>query len=195
MATATNFPARSVKGNASAPDKIMYVASKLGLTSLKYMQASTRVVYDSNITASDNHTLFEGAAAKNFPLTNLGANGNQFQVNEALLVEKIAFFIPNADGDDFAANTTNGFKFDLIIGNKTVLKDVAVELGGESAFTSTGARLSTTITLEGVGILIPPQIEYKMVIKPYDLAYAASSVNCGAYLFGTGVLLNFNTSI
>jgi hypothetical protein len=31
-----------------------------------------------------------------FPLTNVGANGNQFQVDEALLVEKIGFFIPSA---------------------------------------------------------------------------------------------------
>jgi hypothetical protein len=36
------------------------------------------------------------------PLTNLGANGNQFQVNEALLVEQIGFFIPDAaDGQNY----------------------------------------------------------------------------------------------
>jgi hypothetical protein len=73
------------------------------------MQATTRVVYDQSVTASTNHTLFEGAASRDFPLTNLGANGNQFQVNEALLVEKIGFFIPDAaDGQNFAKNTTTG---------------------------------------------------------------------------------------
>jgi hypothetical protein len=195
MAMATNLPARKIKGNVSAEDKILYVANKLGLSSLKYMQATTRVVYDQSVTAATNHTLFEGAAARSFPLTNLGANGNQFQVNEALLIEKIGFFIPDAaDGQNFAANTTTGFKFDLIIGNKTVYKDVAVELGGEQSFFTDGAN-SSVIHMEGVGILIPPQVEYKMIVKPYDLSYAAESVRVGAYLYGTGVLLNFNTTI
>jgi len=195
MAMATSMPARSVKGNVKAQDKILYVANKLGLSSLKYMQATTRVVYDQSVTAATNHTLFEGAASRDFPLTNLGANGNQFQVNEALLVEKIGFFIPDADdGQNFAKNTTTGFKFDLIIGNKTVMKDVAVELDGEQSFYVNGAK-AQVLHLEGVGILIPPQVEYKMIVKPYDLAYAPDSERCGAYLFGTGVLLNFNTSI
>jgi hypothetical protein len=195
MAMATSMPARSIKGNVKAQEKILYVANKLGLSSLKYMQATTRVVYDQSVTAATNHTLFEGAASRDFPLTNLGANGNQFQVNEALLVEKIGFFIPDAaDGQNFAKNTTTGFKFDLIIGNKTVMKDVAVELDGEQSFYVNGAK-SQVLHLEGVGILIPPQVEYKMIVKPYDLAYAAESVLCGAYLYGTGVLLNFNTSI
>lgn len=195
MAMATNMPARSIKGNVKAQDKILYVANKLGLSSLKYMQATTRVVYDQSVTAATNHTLFEGAASRDFPLTNLGANGNQFQVNEALLVEKIGFFIPDAaDGQNFAKNTTTGFLFDLIIGNKTVMKDVAVELDGEQSFYVNGAK-SQVLHLEGVGILIPPQVEYKMIVKPYDLTYAAESVLCGAYLYGTGVLLNFNTSI
>ena len=195
MAMATSMPARSVKGNVKAQEKILYVANKLGLSSLKYMQATTRVVYDQSVTAATNHTLFEGAASRDFPLTNLGANGNQFQVNEALLVEKIGFFIPDGDdGQNFAKNITTGFKFDLIIGNKTVMKDVAVELDGEQSFYVNGAK-SQVLHLEGVGILIPPQVEYKMIVKPYDLDYAAESVRCGAYLFGTGVLLNFNTSI
>jgi hypothetical protein len=195
MAMATSMPARSIKGNVKAQDKILYVANKLGLSSLKYMQATTRVVYDQSVTAATNHTLFEGAASRNFPLTNLGANGNQFQVKEALLVEKIGFFIPDAaDGQNFAKNTTTGFLFDLIIGNKTVMKDVAVELDGEQSFYVNGGK-AQVLHLEGVGILIPPQVEYKMLVKPYDLGYEAESVRCGAYLFGTGVLLNFNTSI
>jgi hypothetical protein len=43
MSVAANMPARNVKGNVQAQDKILYVANKLGLSSLKYMQATTRV--------------------------------------------------------------------------------------------------------------------------------------------------------
>ena len=197
MAITSNMPARNVKGNVQAQDKILYVANKLGLSSLKYMQATTRVIYDQSVTAATQHTLFEGAAARSFPLTNLGANGNQFQVDEALLVEKIAFFIPDADdGQNFTAAAGLSFKFDLIIGNKTVMKDVVVELGGQQAFYNDGSSGSNCLELEGVGILIPPQVEFKMTVKPLTTSTrVASSQRVGCYLFGTGVLLNFNTSI
>ena len=196
MSIAANMPARNVKGNIQAQDKILYVANKLGLSSLKYMQATTRVVYDQSTTAATQHTLFEGAAGRSFPLTNLGANGNQFQVDEALLVEKIAFFVPDADdGQNFTA-TDNSYKFDLIIGNKTVMKDVVVERAGQQAFFNDGAEQSQVLDLEGVGILIPPQVEFKIVAKGLNTGTrAASSIRLGCYLFGTGVLLNFNTSI
>jgi len=197
MSVAANMPARNVKGNVQAQDKILYVANKLGLSSLKYMQATTRVVYDQSVTAATQHTLFEGAAARSFPLTNLGANGNQFQVDEALLVEKIAFFTPDADdGENFTAPPGVSFKFDLIIGNKTVMKDVVVEFGGQQAFFNDGSAASSVIDLEGVGILIPPQVEFKIEVKPLlTSARTANSARVGCYLFGTGVLLNFNTSI
>jgi hypothetical protein len=193
------MPARNVKGNVQAQDKILYVANKLGLSSLKYMQATTRVVYDQSTTAATQHTLFEGAAARSFPLTNLGANGNQFQVDEALLVEKIGFFFPDADdGQNYTGASATGVsvKFDLIIGNKTVMKDVVVEVGGQQAFYNDGTAGSSVLDLEGVGILIPPQVEFKIVAKPLLFnTRAASTSRVGCYLFGTGVLLNFNTSI
>jgi hypothetical protein len=93
----------------SAQDKMLYVANKLGLTDLKNMQGSTRVVYDQNTTAALDHTLFANASTRSFPITNLGANGNQFQVNEALLVEQIAFFIPDAaDGQNYTMVDSTG---------------------------------------------------------------------------------------
>ena len=183
----------------SAQDKMLNVASRLGLTSLKDMQGTTRMVYDTSTTAATNHTFFKGAAQRAFPLTNVGANGNQFQVNEALLVEKIGFFIPSAaDGIAYAGSGTSGLsvKFDLVIGNKTVIKDATCEGGGEQAFYNDGTVASSVIDLEGAGILIPPQVEYYVVAKPFDGATrAAATIRLGCYLFGTGALLNFNTTI
>ena len=191
MAVAPNMPARQVKGNVSAQDKILYVANKLGLSSLKYMQATTRVVYDQILTASTNHTLFEGCSQRAFPNTNL--SDNQFQVDEALLVEKIAFYEPNDDGISFSSG--ENYKFDLIIGNKTVIKDAVMMKGGEQAFSTDGSASSLTYTLEGVGILIPPQVDFKVNVKPFDSTYTGIEERVGCYLYGTGVLLNFNTSI
>jgi len=181
----------------SAQDKMLNVASRLGLTTLKDMQGTTRMVYDSIGTAATNFTFFKGASQRAFPFTNVGANGNQFQVNEALLVEKIGFFIPSAaDGITYAGLGTNSVKFDFVIGNKTVLKDVSCEFGGEQAFWNDGAVGSSVIDLEGVGILIPPQVEYYVIAKPFSTgARASTSIRLGCYLFGTGALLNFNTTI
>jgi hypothetical protein len=183
----------------SAQDKMLYVANKLGLSTLKNMQGSTRLVYDQQTTAALDHTLFAGSAQRNFPLTNLGANGNQFQVNEALLVEQIAFFIPDAaDGENYGGAGPAGFsvKFDLVIGNKTVIKDCVVESGGQQAFYNDGTVGSSVITLEGVGILIPPQVEFYVRASAFNArTRLATSSRLGCYLFGTAALLNFNTTI
>jgi hypothetical protein len=183
----------------SAQDKMLNVASRLGLTTLKDMQGTTRMVYDSQTTAALTHTFFKGASQRAFPLSNVGANGNQFQVNEALLVEKIGFFFPlaaNGISYDGIGPQLLSVKFDLIIGNKTVIKDATCELGGEQAFFNDGAIASSVIDLEGVGILIPPQVEYYVVAKGFDsAARTAQSIRLGCYLFGTGALLNFNTTI
>ena len=183
----------------SAQQKMLHVADRLGLTTLKDMQGTTRMVYDSQTTAALTHTFFKGASQRAFPLTNVGANGNQFQVDEALLVEKIGFFEPiDADGIAYSGLGTNGLsvKFDLVIGNKTVIKDATVELGGEQAFYNDGTAASSVIDLEGVGILIPPQVEYYVVAKTFISAdRSAFSRRLGCYLFGTGALLNFNTTI
>jgi hypothetical protein len=183
----------------SAQDKMLNVASRLGLTTLKDMQGTTRMVYDSQTTAALTHTFFKGASQRAFPLSNVGANGNQFQVNEALLVEKIGFFLPQA-ADGIAYTGAGAFdisiKFDLVIGNKTVIKDATVEAGGEQAFYNDGTVASSVIDLEGVGILIPPQVEYYVIAKAFNSnSRAASSTRLGCYLFGTGALLNFNTTI
>ena len=183
----------------SAQDKMIYVANKLGLSTLKNMQGSTRVIYDQSITAALDHTLFAGSAQRNFPLTNLGANGNQFQVDEALLIEQIGFFIPDAaDGENYIGLSTNlsSVKFDLVIGNKTVIKDCVVESGGQQAFYNDGTTASSVITLEGVGILIPPQVEFYVRASPFNArTRAVTSQRLGCYLFGTAALLNFNTTI
>ena len=182
----------------SAQDKMLNVASRLGLTTLKDMQGTTRMVYDTDIITQINHTFFKGAAQRAFPLSNVGANGNQFQVNEALLVEKIGFFFPGITGVNYfgIVSANISVKFDLVIGNKTVIKDATCELGGEQAFYNDGTEASSVIDLEGVGILIPPQVEYYVIAKTFTNAgRVADAQRLGCYLFGTGALLNFNTTI
>jgi len=54
------------------------------------------------------------------------------------------------------------------------------------------------VYLEGVGILIPPQVEFSIDYAIYNIATGAKVATPSASqftLFGTQVLLNFNTTI
>lgn len=200
----------------TAQDKILHVANKLGLTSLKDMQASTGAVYDVDTDRSGQ--LFLNATRHANPsVTNL--TENQFEVNEALLVETVAFYIRDSS-NNFIFNlqqvlgSSAVIVFDLIIGNKRVIKDTPIFAPGSPyTFANVGATNTVVgaaqvnafvprhqIFMEGAGILIPPQVQYNVQYSIFDIVTGAvltlpESQDIGCYLFGTKVLLNFNTTI
>ena len=199
----------------TAQDKILHVANKLGLTSLKDMQASTGAVYDVDTDLAGQ--IFSSASRHQNPsFTNL--TENQFEVNEALLVETIAFYVTNAAGDvsnfQEAYGSNAVIVFDLIIGNKRVMKDTPI-FGSGSPYTFANVAQATKtvgennvqvfvprhqVFMEGAGILIPPQIQWYVDYRIFNIITGApitptESTPIGCYLFGTKVLLNFNTSI
>jgi hypothetical protein len=199
----------------TAQDKILHVASKLGLTSLKDMQASTGAVYDVDTELSG--TIFGQAARHANPsVTNI--NENQFEVNEALLVETISFYVRGND------NVVRNFQkiygsnavivFDLVIGNKRVIKETPIFAAGSPyTFANTGNVTEAVgegvgsgyiprhqVFMEGAGILIPPQVQWYVSYTIFNVVTGAiiaptDGTALGCYLFGTKVLLNFNTSI
>ena len=200
----------------TAQDKILHVANKLGLTSLKDMQASTGAVYDVDTEFSGQ--IFSNATRHANPLfTNL--NENQFEVNEALLVENIAFYVSQTE-DGIVKNFQNIYGsnavivFDLVIGNKRVMKDTPIFASGSPYVFANVAQGRTTvgadeptvlfprhqIFMEGAGILIPPQVQWSVTYNVFNIVTGAilpfvENRAIGCYLFGTKVLLNFNTSI
>ena len=199
----------------SAQDKILHVANKLGLTSLKDMQASTGAVYDVDTELSG--TIFSQAARHANPsVTNI--NENQFEVNEALLVETVAFYVKDASGNILNFQKVYGSQavivWDLVIGNKRVCKDTPV-FGAGSPYTFANVATLTEdvgeiranyfyprhqVFMEGAGILIPPQVQWYVQYTIYNVITGAiippsDATALGCYLFGTKVNLNFNTSI
>jgi hypothetical protein len=202
----------------TAQDKILHVANKLGLTSLKDMQASTGAVYDVDLELSGQ--LFSNSTRHINPQsTNI--NENQFEVNEALLVETIGFFVQEPGSGDRYSNFQQAYGsnavivFDLIIGNKRVMKDTpvfaagtpycfanvantVVNIGAETFVASFVPRHQ--VYMEGAGVLIPPQVQWSVNYTIFNVVTGAiippTDANpLGIYLFGTKVLLNFNTSI
>jgi len=199
----------------SAQDKIMHVANKLGLTSLKDMQASTGAVYDVDTELSG--TIFSQAARHANPGVS-NVTENQFEVNEALLVETIGFYVKTTNGDvrnfqEFYGSSAV-IVFDLIIGNKRVCKDTPVFAAGSPYVFANNATTNLSVGeekvqvyvprhqvfMEGAGILIPPQVQWYVSYTIYNVVTGAiiaptDNTALGCYLFGTKVNLNFNTSI
>jgi len=200
----------------TAQDKILHVASKLGLSSLQNMQGSTGAVYDVDTDLSGQ--IFSSATRHQNPsVTNL--TDNQFEVNEALLVETIAFYVLSE------ADATQNFQaiygsnavivFDLVIGNKRVMKDTPIFASGTPYSFANVAQTRANIApentptvflprhqvfMEGAGILIPPQVQWYVDYRIFNVITGApiaatDATAIGCYLFGTKVLLNFNTSI
>ena len=200
----------------SAQDKILYVANKLGLSTLNQMQGSTGAVYDVDTELSGQ--IFTSASRHQNPsVTNI--TQNEFEVNEALLVETIGFYV-GAGGSAQNLQAVYGSNaiivYDLIIGNKRVMKDTPVfSAGSPYTFATAGKQIIDTggdfpVTqvyfprhqtfMEGAGVLIPPQVQWYIDYRIFNVvtgAIIAPDVNTeiGCYLFGTRVLLNFNTSI
>jgi hypothetical protein len=199
----------------SAQDKILYVANKLGLSSLGQMQGSTGAVYDVDTDISGQ--IFSSASRHQNPgVTNI--TENQFEVNEALLVETIGFYIKDDNNNILNFQQVYGSSavivFDLVIGNKRVMKDTPVFASGSPyTFANIGQSTSTVseelssifiprhqVFMEGAGILIPPQVQWYVDYRIFDVVTGATiaatdTTTLGCYLFGTRVLLNFNTTI
>jgi hypothetical protein len=199
----------------SAQDKILYVANKLGLSTLGNMQGSTGAVYDVDTDISGQ--IFSSASRHQNPgVTNI--TENQFEVNEALLVETIAFYVKTASGETQNFQSVYGSQaiivFDLIIGNKRVMKDTPVFAAGSPYTFANVGNISKTGTdsavqtfnprhqvfMEGAGVLIPPQVQWYVDYRVFNVVTGApititDDATLGCYLFGTRVLLNFNTSI
>jgi hypothetical protein len=199
----------------SAQDKILYVANKLGLSSLGQMQGSTGAVYDVDTDLSGQ--IFSSASRHQNPGTT-NITENQFEVNEALLVETISFYVKRTSGNIANFQRVYGSNavivFDLVIGNKRVMKDTPVFAAG-SPYTFANVANSTVpfgegelqafiprhqVFMEGAGILIPPQVQWYVDYRVFDVVTGATiapldNTAIGCYLFGTRVLLNFNTTI
>jgi hypothetical protein len=179
------------------------------------MQGSTGAVYDVDTDISGQ--IFTSASRHQNPsITNL--TQNEFEVNEALLVETIGFYVKNAAGNTLNFQQIYGSNavilFDLVIGNKRVMKDTPIFAAGSPYTFANVANSSAQIAeekvpgfiprhqvfLEGAGILIPPQVQWYVDYRIFNVvtgaAIAATDAGTiGCSLFGTRVLLNFNTSI
>jgi hypothetical protein len=179
------------------------------------MQGSTGAVYDVDTDISGQ--IFTSASRHQNPsVTNL--TQNEFEVNEALLIETIGFYVKDAGGSTINFQEAYGSNavlvFDLVIGNKRVSKSTPIFASGTPyTFANVAQNVQTLgegtinvfkprhqVFMEGAGVLIPPQVQWYVDYRVFNVVTGATitptdGTAIGCYLFGTRVLLNFNTSI
>jgi hypothetical protein len=161
--------------------------------------------------------IFTSASRHQNPsVTNL--TQNEFEVNEALLVENIAFYVKDDAGNIRNFQRVYGSNavivYDFIVGNKRIMKDTPVFASGSPYTFANVANVAQQAGeetanvylprhqtfMEGAGLLIPPQVQWYVDYRIFDVVTGAiiaatEDTAIGCYLFGTRVLLNFNTSI
>lgn len=127
------------RGAVTPQQKIIGVTDKFGNPAIKKQQGTTRVIYDTlPLDGRTEFRFFEESNNRNFPFTNMGADGNKLPVGNALACERayLSVISRNATtgsitnvGSLFAGggfeNITVG-ELSLIIANKTTLKQMAI---------------------------------------------------------------------
>lgn len=185
------------------------VNNKFGNSNIKNQQGSTRVLFDSLpiTTGSTNFRFFENANTRQFPLTNLGSEGNRLGVGETFTVEKIYF---NAVTFDSVNNTItaslNGLaftagdtavpfatgEFDLFIANSQVIKQLPTSFVNGSNFNTTANNTNDHAFGLSTDIVIPPLLEYVATLRttPYATGVDLQGyTHIQLFMFGTAGII------
>lgn len=161
-------------GAITPQNKMVAVNNRFGNTNIKGQQGTTRVLFDS--IALDGATelrFFENAGSKQYPLTNVGAEGNRLNVGDTFAVQKIYFGITVLDPDTGAVNTFNpGISGPFVLGelsfqiaNSQVIKQLPISAFINSALNPTAVN-DVDVALETfTDIIIPPLLEYVLSLR------------------------------
>jgi hypothetical protein len=175
-------------GAITPQNKMVAVNNRFGNTNIKGQQGTTRVLFDSiPLNGATELRFFENAGSKQYPLTNVGAEGNRLNVGDTFAVQKIYFGITTVDPDTGAVTSFSpGLSGATVLGelsfqiaNSQVIKQLPV-----SAFIS--AQLNPTavngvdVALETfTDIIIPPLLEYVLSLRlPSYTAIANQYLTC-----------------
>lgn len=116
--------------------KIISVTDRLGNQGIRNQQGTTRIIYDTlPLDGRTQFRFFEESNNRNFPLTNMGSDGNKLPVGNALAIERMYLAVVTI----VAGNVTvisplfNGAhpnievgELSILIANSQVLKQMAV---------------------------------------------------------------------
>jgi len=170
---------RRRQGLAPTPQrKIIHTNNRFGNTGIKKQQGTTRILFDSlPIEGEDTFRFFEGANNRDFPLTNMGASGNQLGVGETFVFERgyLAVLTPLNDpplvvpvGISTFPQIVSG-DINLEIANSQVLKPIPI-LSWMPEFNKNAYHQEYTNFEFDTQIVLPPLLEFVSTLRTVDLA-------------------------
>lgn len=178
--------------------KIVGVNNKFGNTNIAQQQGTTRVLFDTlPLDGRTEFRFFENSNSRQYPFTNVGAEGNRLNVGETFVVQKIYFGIAsiNEDGSLGGFDTLKGLGFipfeygeiSFFVANNQVIKQLpfhtCITPINITAINSNDEAFSTF-----TDIVIPPLLEYVLTYRSNNyLARAGESLTC--FIEGTAGIL------
>ena len=186
--------------NITPQNKIVGVNNKFGNTNIKNQQGTTRVIFDSLLLdGSTELRFFENAGSRQYPFTNIGAEGNRLNVGETFVVQKVYFGIIIIDPDTGAfvefSTLGNAGPFDFmngewsfLIANSQVIKQLPFASCFNLADNVTSVNGNDEAFSTFTDIVIPPLLEYVLTyrVNPY-LANNEARLVC--FIEGTAGIL------
>jgi len=155
-------------------DKNIAVNDRFGNSGIKKQQGSSVLKYDTlPLDGRTTLNFFEGAAARNFPFSNCGSDGNKLGVGNTLVVERLYLTLLTIDdgllskADDISAapdGTLEMGELNLSIANTTVLKNFPV-LSTVPYFNYSSGTIREVVYELDTNIVIPPLLEYVMQLR------------------------------
>ena len=163
--------------NVTPQQKIVGVNNKFGNTNIKNQQGTTRTLFDTlPIDGRTTFRFFEDANTRQFPLTNIGSEGNRLNVGEAFVVQKVYFGVLLVDPDTGLFDEFNPLsiagpyewangEWSFLIANSQVIKQLpfsnCFDINQNVTQTNTADEAFSTFN----DIVIPPLLEYVLTYR------------------------------
>lgn len=181
-------------------NKLVGVNNKFGNTNIKNQQGTTRVIFDSlPLDGSTELRFFENAGSRQYPFTNIGAEGNRLNVGESFVVQKVYFGLIFIDEDTgeyaYLEPLANAGPWDFsygewsfLIANSQVIKQLpfstCFNVGQAITAVNSADEAFSTFT----DIVIPPLLEYVLPVRTPNYA-AQNNIRLACFIEGTAGIL------
>lgn len=165
--------------------KMVAVNNRFGNTNIASQQGTTRVLFDSiEYQGQQEFRFFENAGSKQYPFTNIGAEGNRLNVGETFVLEKIYFGVLETDADTGAVTSFGDLityspfnlkgELNFQIANNQVIKQLPLDMFEFNTLNSTAVSPNDVAFDTFTDIVIPPLLEYILSVR---LAFSVASPN------------------
>jgi len=186
--------------NVTPQQKIVGVNNRFGNTNLKNQQGTTRVLYDSlPLDGTTELRFFENANARQYPFTNIGAEGNRLNVGESLVVQKVYFGVATINESGVITSFSSpGLlgpseewflgEWNFFIANNQVIKQLPWVLSFGQGFNVTATNENDQAFGTFTDIVIPPLLEFVLTYR-INTYTAQTSRRLVCFIEGTAGIL------